>query len=210
MTTIMLIRHGDTDWNVEEIFRGRVDVELNAAGVRQAQLLARFLEGVPMEAVYSSPLKRAFRTAEIVAAPHGLDVIAKQELVDFHFGAWQGMSHDAVRDEFKALYYEWLKNPHRVRILGGETLDEVKRRAGRLINEVIATNAGTVALVSHRVIHKVMICSLLGLDNSHFWDIELDTCGVTTFVYVDGRFILKKHNDTSFLRSMNRGAQTDF
>jgi len=210
MTTIMLIRHGDTDWNVEEIFRGRVDVELNAAGVRQAQLLARFLEGVPMEAVYSSPLKRAFRTAEIVAAPHGLDVIAKQELVDFHFGAWQGMSHDAVRDEFKALYYEWLKNPHRVRILGGETLDEVKRRAGRLINEVIATNAGTVALVSHRVIHKVMICSLLGLDNSHFWDIELDTCGVTTFVYVDGRFILKKHNDTSFLRLMNRGAQTDF
>lgn len=210
MTTIMLIRHGDTDWNVGEIFRGRADVELNEAGVRQAQLLARYLEGVPMEAVYSSPLKRALRTAEIVAAPHGLDVIASQELVDFHFGAWQGMSHDAVRDEFKALYYEWLKNPHRVRILGGETLDEVKRRAGRLINEVIATNEGTVALVSHRAIHKVLICSLLGLDNSHFWDIELDTCGVTTFVHVDGRFILKKHNDTSFLRSMNRGVQTDF
>jgi broad specificity phosphatase PhoE len=210
MTTIMLIRHGETDWNVEEVFRGRADIELNEAGVKQAQLLARFLEGVPMEAVYSSPLKRALRTAEIVAAPHGLDVIATQELVDFHFGAWQGMSHDAVRDEFKALYYEWLKNPHRVRILGGETLDEVKRRAGRLINEVIATNAGTVALVSHRVIHKVIICSLLGLDNSHFWDIELDTCGVTTFVHVDGRFILKKHNDTSFLRSMNRRAQTDF
>jgi len=210
MTTIMLIRHGDTDWNVGEIFRGRADVELNEAGVRQAQLLASFLEEVPMEAVYSSPLKRALRTAEIVAAPHGLDVIATQDLVDFHFGAWQGMSHDAVRDEFKALYYEWLKNPHRVRILGGETLYEVKRRAGGLINEVIATHADTVALVSHRVIHKVIICSLLGLDNSHFWDIELDTCGVTTFVHVDGRFILKKHNDTSFLRSMNRRAQTDF
>jgi len=210
MTTIMLIRHGDTDWNVEEIFRGRVDVELNAAGVRQAQLLARFLEGVPMEAVYSSPLKRAFRTAKIVAAPHGLDVTASQELVDFHFGAWQGMSHDAVRDEFKALYYEWLRNPHRVRILGGETLDEVKRRADRLVNQVIATHANTVALVSHRVIHKVIICSLLGLDNSHFWSIELDTCGITTFVHRDNRFILKKHNDTSFLRSMDRPAQSDF
>jgi len=210
MTTIMLIRHGDTDWNVEEIFRGRADVELNETGLRQAQLLAKFLEGAPIGAVYSSPLKRALRTAEIIAGPHHIDVIASQELIDFDFGKWQGMSHDAVRKKYKGLYDEWLKNPHLARIPKGESLDEVRRRAVGLVNQVTAIHAGTVALMSHRVVHKVIICALLGLDNSHFWSMKLDTCGITTFVHRDKRFILEKHNDTSFLRLVDSPTQSDF
>ena len=66
----------------------------------------------------------------------------------------------------------------------------------------IIINEGTIALVSHRVIHKVMICALLGLDNSRFWNIRLDTCGVTTFTHEDKGFVLVHHNDTSFLRTM--------
>jgi broad specificity phosphatase PhoE len=60
------------------------------------------------------------------------------------------------------------------------------------------------------VILKVIICTLLGLDASHFWDIKVDTCGITTFVYADKRFILEKHNDTSFLKSIDRPALSDF
>ena len=77
MTTIMLIRHGDTDWNVEEIFRGRVDVELNEIGVKQAELLAKHLTDERIVAIYSSPLKRALKTAETIAKPHSIDATNK-------------------------------------------------------------------------------------------------------------------------------------
>jgi broad specificity phosphatase PhoE len=206
----MLIRHGDTDWNLEEIFRGRADVELNETGIKQAQLLSKYLGDAPIGAVYSSPLKRAVKTAEIIAGPHNIGVKPSQELIDFEYGEWQGLSHDAVKDKYKTLYEEWLKEPHLVKIPKGESLDDVSKRTVSLVDWVTANHEGTVALVSHRVIHKVIICALLGLDNSHFWNIKLDTCGITTFIYQDKRFILDKHNDTSFLKSIDRPALSDF
>jgi len=206
----MLIRHGDTDWNVEEIFRGLADIELNETGIKQAELLAKYLENVPIKAVYSSPLKRALKTAEIIASLHHIDVTPSQELIDFDYGEWQGMSHDTVKQKYKALYDEWLKNPHLVKVPKGESLDEVRKRALRLIDQVIMKHEGTVALVSHRVVGKVLICALLGLDNSHFWNIKLDTCGITTFAYENERFVLTKHNDTSFLEPVGRTALSDF
>ena len=210
MTKIMLIRHGDTDWNVEEIFRGRADVELNETGIKEAQLLSKYLKEAPIGAVYSSPLKRALKTAEIIVGPHNIDVTPSQELIDFDYGEWQGLSHDAIKDKYKTLYEEWLKEPHLVKIPKGESLDDVSKRTVSLVDRVTANHEGTVALVSHRVIHKVIICALLGLDNSHFWNIKLDTCGITTFIYQDKRFILEKHNDTSFLKSIDRPALSDF
>lgn len=92
----------------------------------------------------------------------------------------------------------------------GETLDDVGRRAISLVNQVITKHQGVVVLVSHRVVHKVMICALLGLDNSHFWNIRLDTCGITTFVYEQNRFVLTRHNDTSFLKPLGRTSLSDF
>lgn len=210
MTTIMLIRHGDTDWNVEEVFRGHADIELNNIGIKQVQLLARHLEYVPIDVVYSSPLKRALKTAQIIAASHHINVKTAQELIDFDYGEWQGMSHSTVKEKYKILYDEWLNNPHLVKTPKGESLGDVRRRAANLVDRIIAKHEGTVALVSHRVIHKVIICALLGLDNSHFWNIKLDTCGITTFVCEDKRLILEKHNDTSFLKSIDRPALSDF
>lgn len=210
MTTIILIRHGNTDWNEEEIFRGRADVELNDIGIKQAQLLAQYLEGVPIEAVYSSPLRRALKTAEIVADPHHVDAMPTQELIDFDYGEWQGLSHDTVKEKYKNQYAEWLNNPHLVKVPEGESLDDVSRRATSLVNQAIAKYQGTIVLVSHRVVHKVMICALLGLDNSHFWDVRLDTCGITTFNYEKDRFVLIRHNDTSFLKPLGQVALSDF
>ncbi len=76
--------------------------------------------------------------------------------------------------------------------------------------DIIAKDKGTIALVSHRVVNKVLICALLGLDNSHFWNIRQDTCGISTFTYENGRFILTKHNDTSYLKPIQRALPSDF
>ena len=210
MTKLLLIRHGDTAWNVEEIFRGRVDVELNETGAKQAELLAKYLTDERIVAIYSSPLKRALKTAEIIAGSHQVDVTPARELIDFDYGNWQGLSHNTVREKYQALYAEWLTNPHLVRVPKGESLDDVRERVLRLIDHVIIKHEGSVALVSHRVVGKVLICALLGLGNSHFWNIRLDTCGITAFVYEKNRFILAQHNDTSFLKPLGEAALSDF
>jgi broad specificity phosphatase PhoE len=210
MTELILARHGETEWNVEEVFRGRIDIKLNETGVRQAKLLAQYLRDVNIDAVYSSPLRRALNTAEVIARYHKLEVKIAPGLIDFDFGKWQGLSLQKVKNKYKELYAQWLENPHLIRMPDGESLDEVRKRALRVVDEVVAKHEGAVVLVSHRVVNKVLICALLGVDNSHFWNIRQDTCGTTTFVYENGRFILTKDNDTSYLRPLSQAQPSDF
>jgi broad specificity phosphatase PhoE len=210
MTAIILARHGETEWNVEEVFRGRIDVELNETGLRQAELLAEYLSGIKIDAIYSSPLRRALRTAEIIARYHKLKVETTPGLIDCDFGKWQGLHLQEVKDRYKEPYTEWLENPHLVKIPNGESLDEVKARALSVVREVVAKYKGTVVLVSHRGVNKVLICALLGLDNSHFWNIKQDVCGITTFTYENKQFILTEHNNTSHLRPLAKAKLGDF
>ena len=210
MTGIILARHGQTEWNVEEVFRGRIDIELDKTGMRQAELLAEYLSDRKIDAVYSSPLKRALKTAEVIAGYHKLEVGIAPGLIDFDFGKWQGLSHQEVKDKYRELYTEWTNNPQQVRMPAGESLDDVQRRATGVVDEVIARYEGTVVLVSHRVVNKVLICALLGLDSSHFWNVKQDTCGITTFAYENGRFTLTEHNNTSYLTSIQKTSLSDF
>lgn len=210
MTQIILVRHGETEWNVAEIFRGRTDIELNETGIKQAELLAEHLSKVKIDAIYSSPLRRALKTAETIAGYHQLDVSVNPGLTDCNFGEWQGLSHQEVKDKYRELYAEWIKHPEQVKMPAGESLGDVRERAMGAVTKIIARHEGTSALVSHRVVNKVLICALLGLDNTHFWNIKLDTCGVTIFTYENERFILTRHNDTSFLRPVAKNQASDF
>ena len=210
MTEIILIRHGETKWNVEGVFRGRIDIELNETGLKQTELLGKYLSKRKICAVCASPLKRVVRTAEIIASFHGLEVEPEPGLVDFDFGEWEGLSRQKVEDKYKKLYDVWAVRPDKVRVPDGETLDEVRDRAMAVVDDVIARYEGAVALVAHRVINKVLICAMLGLDNSYFWKIKQDNCGVTTFFHDKGRFIMTEHNITSFLKPLQGATPGDF
>ena len=211
MMKIILVRHGETEWNVAEIFRGRIDIELNGTGIKQAELLAEYLTNLKIDAIYSSPLKRALRTAELIAGYQALKVNIARGLIDFDFGEWQGLSHQEVKDRYAELYKEWLSRPDQVRIPDGETLEDVRQRAMAVVDDAVGRyGSGRVVLVSHRVVSKVLVCALLGLDNSRFWNVKLDTGGITRFSYEDGRYILTGHNDTSFLKSIQKAPLADF
>ncbi len=210
MTEIILVRHGETEWNVGEIFRGRIDIGLNETGIKQAELLVEHLSGVKIQAIYSSPLKRALRTAEMIANYHRLEVEIAPGLIDLDYGKWQGLPHQEVKDKYKELYTKWINSPDQVTMPGGESLNDVRKRAIGVVDEVIAKYESTVILVSHRVVNKVLICALLGLDNSHFWNIKQDTCGITTFTYENERFILTEHNNTSYLKALQKTPLSDF
>ena len=210
MTQIILARHGDTEWNVGEIFRGRIDIELNETGIKQAEFLAEYLSHLKLEAIYSSPLRRALKTAEMIADYHKLGVEIAPGLIDFNYGEWQGQPHQEVKDKYNELYAKWVNSPDRVKIPAGESLDDVRKRALEVVKNIVARYESTVALVSHRVVNKVLICALLGLDNSHFWNIRQDTCGITTFTYEKERFILTEHNNTSYLKPIHQALLSDF
>jgi broad specificity phosphatase PhoE len=199
MMEIILVRHGQTEWNTGRVYRGRADVGLDEVGMKQAELLGGYLAELKLDAVYSSPLRRALDTAVAVAQHQAIDVQVSDGLIDFDYGKWQGLSDEEVRKSYPALRRRWCTAPHLVTMPRGESLRDVKKRALAVVDEAVRGYDGHVVLVSHRVVNKVLICSLLGLGNSHFWDIRQDVGGMTTFDYVESRFVLTGHNDTSYL-----------
>ena len=97
MAKLILARHGETMWNVEKVFRGRADVSLDEVGIKQAELLGKYLSDWRLEAIYSSPVKRALDTANIVARYQKVSVRIAEGLTDFDFGEWQSLSEQQVR-----------------------------------------------------------------------------------------------------------------
>jgi len=201
---LFLVRHGETAWNKDEVFRGQFDVELNEHGLEQARLTADALSRLDISAVYSSPLSRAYDTARQIAELHRLPVIHEPALIDINYGSWQGKSHDQVREQYPEVYRLWGTAPHKVCFEGGESLDDVRARALEAFYRIARRHQGqNVAAVSHRVVNKVLLCALLGLDNSHFWSLRQDTCAINV-VEVDNQhgYIIRSLNETSHIQPL--------
>ena len=146
-TTALLVRHGLTDWNATQRAQGNADVELNAAGRRQADEVAERLAGMPLSAVYSSDLRRALDTARPVAARHGLEVVVDPAWREIHQGEWEGLSGDEIASRWPEL-----RGParHYVRRPGGEAPDEVAARALAGLRRIVERHPGdAVAVVTH-------------------------------------------------------------
>jgi len=203
MTFIYLVRHGQTAWNKEEIFRGRTDIPLDEIGLKQAELAGQYFKGMEIHAIFSSPLSRAWQTAEKIAEFHNLKVQPLQGIVDMSFGNWEGHPHQEIRQNDSKTYRQWVETPHLVRLPGGEGLDDVRVRAMASLEEVIQRHpVKTLVLVSHRVVNKVIICGILGLDNSHFWQITQDPTAINLIQYKNGKYILSLMNETCHLKSL--------
>ena len=211
MTRIVLVRHGQTAWNKDVRFRGRADVELDEFGLRQAEATGRYVAArwpdgpTRVVAVYASPMRRAMQTAEAIAHAHGLTAQPLGGLLDVDFGEWQGLSPDEVAARYPELYRAWWEAPHTVRFPGGESLDDVRVRILAGLDEVVARHRRqAVALVSHTVANRVLLCAILGLGNASFWRLGQDTCAVNVFDVEDnGTFTLLLLNDTCHLQGLS-------
>ena len=212
MTSVYVVRHGETAWNKEEIFRGRTDISLNDIGFREAELVGEYLKGKDIHVIYSSPLSRAMETARRIAQVFNLKVQPLEGIIDMSFGKWEGLPLKEVQTRDGELYRQWREQPHLVTLPGGESLDEVRVRAMAALEEVIQYRKGmNIVLVSHRVINKVIICGILGIDNSHFWQIGQGTAAVNLIQYKEGKYILSLLNETCHLRSLQEeGLKIDF
>jgi broad specificity phosphatase PhoE len=205
MTSVYLVRHGQTAWNKEEIFRGRTDIPLDETGLRQAELVGEYFKGMEIHGIYSSPLSRAWETAQKIAQFHRRRVEPLPGIIDMSFGNWEGHAHQEIQETDKETYRRWREEPHLARLPGGESLDDIRTRAMAALEEVIQNYPEkTLILVSHRVVNKVLICGILGLDNSHFWQITQDTTAINLIQHRDGKYILSLMNETCHLKALRQ------
>ena len=136
VTTILLARHGETDWNRDLRVQGHSDTPLNEDGREQARALAESLAGEPIQAIYTSDLARARETAEIVAAPRDLEVHVDRDLRERNFGSWEGLTREEIDDRFgEASTHD------------GETNDEVRERVLAAVHRIVAGHPDQVVLV---------------------------------------------------------------
>jgi broad specificity phosphatase PhoE len=187
-----------------ERFRGRADISLDEVGIKQAEAAAVRIANWQVSAVYSSPLRRALTTAEILAHPFGLEVKPLPGIIDIDYGEWQGLPPEKAAAKDEGLYSKWLEKPHEMKFPGGESLIMVRERATSAMDGVIAKHPKeTIVLVSHKVVCHILILSLLGLDNSHFWQIIQDVCAINLFEVRGGIPSALSLNDTCHLRELN-------
>ena len=164
MTSIILCRHGETDWNRQGRYQGRTDVPLNDNGRRQANELACRLAREQIDVVYSSTLERAYQTAVAVANEHGLEVRRDPRLDEIDQGSWEGLRRDEIALRHPAVLAAWQHHPIDLRLPGGETLDEVRLRVRAALDDMMLLHDGKViCLVAHSVSMAVVKHELQGM-----------------------------------------------
>lgn len=150
MTTLYLIRHGETDGNLSEQFQGIIDNPLNNTGLLQAKLVGEAMKDFPLDVIYSSPLKRALQTAEAIANHHALTPILHKGLQEIHGGDLEGRRIEELLQEYPECINNMMHKPALVSCPGGETMRQVFDRASCTIAEIVQDNIGkTIAVTSH-------------------------------------------------------------
>lgn len=184
---ILLIRHGETDWNLQGKVQGFSDIELNIKGIKQAQALADYLKNQKIDRVYSSPLKRALITAKNIADKHNIQVEIKNELMELNQGDLEGISLLKLQDKYSELLKQWYLDASLVTMPNGEGLKDLQNRVWRVIEEISKLNLDNrIVVVSHNFTIMSIICRVLELDLKNFKRLRHDVAAISKIEF-DGK-----------------------
>jgi broad specificity phosphatase PhoE len=185
--TVMLMRHGETDWNRQGRVMGRNPVELNERGRAQTESAARFAQTIKPDLIVTSPLVRARQTAEIMSAGlGGVDVVEEPGISEVLYGRWEGMVyHELIADPY---YAEYRESPVERPTPGGESIPQVQARGVDAVTRALFSNSGQrILFVSHGDIIRTVLCHFIGLELSYFPRLRIDNASIST-VQVSGKF----------------------
>ncbi|MHB8138031.1 MAG: histidine phosphatase family protein [Smithellaceae bacterium] len=195
---LILIRHGETLWNKEGRIQGTSDIELSETGMEQARRLALSLKDSEIGAIHASPLKRAFRTAEIINNFHGRKIEVHPELMEMDQGDFEGLSFQELMACEKEFIHRWIADPASVKMPRGESLAELQERVWPPVEKIIA--AGQDALVvAHNFTIAAILCRIRNISLSEFRSTCVDTASRTVIRFRDGRANIEVMNDRSHL-----------
>lgn len=207
---LILARHGETEWNRQRRIQGRSDLELNERGVKQAEALAQALKNEKVGAVYTSPLRRARDTADIIARYHQVDVVGLLGLRELDAGEVDGLTYDEMAAQHGKFLVKWIKDCTSVRPPGGCTLGELQEQVWAAIEEILDRErnqpAGkdkgkkVVVAVAHFFPILTILSKVLGLGLSECRRMKLDLASLTTLDFNPTGTVLVSFNDTCHLR----------
>jgi probable phosphoglycerate mutase len=186
---LLLVRHGETDWNRQGRFQGQIDIPLNSNGHAQAAAAGAFLSRVRFDRAYSSSMARPRQTAEGILRHHpGVPLTSVSDLMEIGHGHWEGRLEQEIAAEWGALLADWKRAPETVQMPDGETIHDVWDRSLRGWNRIAAglDDHETALVVAHDAVNKTILCALLGLAPADIWAVKQGNGGVTVIDYPQG------------------------
>lgn len=186
---LLLVRHGETDWNRQGRFQGQIDIPLNSRGLEQARAAADFLASTPIQRAYTSAMARPRQTAEAILVSHpNVPLVSTQGLREIGHGHWEGRLESEIASHWPELLADWKRDPHTVQMPNGENLDEVWERSLEAWQRIVRSldPDETALVVAHDAVNKTLICHFLGLQARHIWAVKQGNGGVTVIDYPNG------------------------
>ena len=186
---VLLVRHGETDWNRQGRFQGQIDIPLNSHGWDQARAAGTFLASTTFNRAYSSSMARPRQTAEAILASHpGVPLTTLRGLVEIGHGLWEGCLESEIAEGWPQLLADWKRAPETVLMPEGESIQQVWERAMATWQRIVASLAAgeTALVVAHDAVNKAILCALLGLSAGDIWAIKQGNGGVTVIDYPEG------------------------
>ena len=168
METLVLVRHGATQWNADGLSQGHKDVPLGETGKRQVELLREELKGYAFDRAYASPLIRAQQTCEGI----GYEPTILPELIEIDRGHWEGHPPDEIKRRWGKLHKQWYDDPAGLAMPGGEAFDDLWERAGRVYRQLQAGGGATVLACAHKAFNRVLVARMTGLPTRGVWQLS--------------------------------------
>ncbi|MCL6613765.1 MAG: alpha-ribazole phosphatase [Firmicutes bacterium] len=206
MIRLLIVRHGRTSWNEAGRFIGQMDPPLDAAGRAQAEALAELLKGVPFEAAFTSDLRRAEETAEIILRGRSLSPFSDPRLREASFGEWEGLAYTEIAARDRERLKRWEADPRQTPPPGGESLNDLAARLRTLLAELLGDHEEqNILLVTHGGPARVLLCLALGVPLEKHWKFNLANGGLAEVEFHGGEGILVELRNPGGLRPQGRG-----
>ena len=197
VTTLYLIRHGETEGSEVKRYKGSIDVPLSEKGIRQIKRASDFIKD-KLTAVYCSPLSRALKSAEIISEPHGLKPVVIHGIRERSFGIWEGMSFDEIKEKYPEEFEAWAGNPLKYSPVEGESTIEVRDRVIRALDMILNNhNDEHIAIIAHGGVNRIILCHIMGIPLENIFRVEQDFAAVNIIEFWEKYQVVKLLNGVS-------------
>jgi len=203
LSRLLLVRHGITEFNSARKFVGHSDVELSAVGYRQVERLHDRLVDDKIDAVYSSDLRRALVTAEVISSGHKVDIVTCPELREVDYGNIEGLTFEEISRLYPEVAESLTNVSLQLNFPGGEGFEGFIERTSKFLDKLKRhTPSQTILIASHGGPLRVLVCCLLGIDLGHWWQIRFNNASLSIVETSPRGAMISLLNDTSHLRGV--------